>query len=139
MLNQNRKTKRIRQKMKKRVSKKHIVEEVKPTVESLMEARFDRLEDKLDSFKDEINTWKQEFVKQLTKLNSNMESVLNTIAEHEARITKLEQDNLKSETRKETVTDLAKFGWIAAKILLIAGALIGSVGGCGWILKFLGY
>ena len=78
-------------KMKKRVSsKKHIVEEVKPTVESLMETRFDRLEDKLDGFKDEINAWKQEFVKQLTKLNSNMESVLNTIAEHEARITKLE-------------------------------------------------
>ena len=90
MLNQSRKTKRIQQKMKKRVSKKHIVEEVKPTVESLMEARFDRLEDKLDGFKDEINAWKQEFVKQLTKLNSNMESVLNTIAEHEARITKLE-------------------------------------------------
>lgn len=139
MLNQSRKTKRIQQKMKKRVSKKHIVEEVKPTVESLMEARFDRLEDKLDGFKDEINAWKQEFVKQLTKLNSNMESVLNTIAEHEARITKLEQDSLKSETRKETVSDLAKFGWVAAKIILIAGALIGSVGGCGWILKFLGY
>ena len=77
MLNQNRKTKRIQQKMKKRVSKKHIVEEVKPTVESLMETRFDRLEDKLDGFKDEINAWKQEFVKQLTKLNSNMESVLS--------------------------------------------------------------
>lgn len=139
MLNQTRKTKRIRQKMKKRVSKKHVVEEVKPTVESLMETRFDRLEDKLDSFKDEINAWKQEFVKQLTKLNSNMESVLSQIAEHEARITKLEQQNLKTETRKETVSDLAKFGWIAAKIFLIAGALIGSVGGCGWILKFLGY
>ena len=63
MLNQTRKTKRIRQKMKKRVSKKHVIEEVKPTVESLMEARFDRLEDKLDGFKDEINAWKQEFVK----------------------------------------------------------------------------
>ena len=58
MLNQTRKTKRIQQKMKKRISKKHIVEEVKPTVESLMEARFDRLEDKLDGFKDEINAWK---------------------------------------------------------------------------------
>lgn len=68
-----------------------------------------------------------------------MESVLNTIAEHEARITKLEQESLKTETRKETVGDLAKFGWVAAKIILIAGALIGSVGGCGWVLKFLGY
>ena len=109
------------------------------SVETFIEQRFDRLEDKLDSFKDEINAWKQEFVKQLTKLNSNMESVLNTIAEHEARITKLEQSSLQSETRKETVGDLVKFGWVAAKILLIAGALIGSVGGCGWVLKFLGY
>ena len=55
-----------------------------------MEARFDRLENKLDVFKDEINAWKQEFVKQLTKLNTNMESVLSTIAEHESRLTKLE-------------------------------------------------
>ena len=60
------------------------------SVESIMEARFDRLENKLDVFKDEINAWKQEFVKQLTKLNTNMESVLSTIAEHESRLTKLE-------------------------------------------------
>ena len=46
-------------------------------VESMIETRFDRLESKIDSFKDEINAWKQEFVKQLTKLNTNMESVLN--------------------------------------------------------------
>lgn len=70
----------------------------KTDVESLIEARFNRLEDKLDAFKDEINEWKQEFVKQLTKLNTNMESVLNTIAEHEARITKLEQSRLKADT-----------------------------------------
>ena len=67
------------------------------SVESIMETRFDRLESKLDDFKDEINAWKQEFVKQLTKLNTNMESVLNTIAEHESRLTKLEQTSLKSE------------------------------------------
>ena len=46
-------------------------------VESYIENRFDRLEDKLDNFKDEINSWKQEFVTQLTKLNTNMESVLS--------------------------------------------------------------
>ena len=107
-------------------------------VESMIETRFDRLESKIDSFKDEINAWKQEFVKQLTKLNTNMESVLNQIAEHEARITKLEKDTLKSETRRETVSDLAKFGWLAAKIVLAVGAVIGAVGGCGWILKLLG-
>ena len=66
-----------------------------------------------------------------------MESVLNTIAEHEGRITKLEQVALKSETRRETVSELSKFGWIAAKIALAVGAIIGAVGGCGWILKVL--
>ena len=76
----------------------------KTDVESFIDARFDRLEDKLDSFKDEINSWKQEFVKQLTKLNTNMESVLNTIADHEARITNLEKNNIKEETKKETVS-----------------------------------
>ena len=108
------------------------------SVESIMEARFDRLESKLDDFKDEINAWKQEFVKQLTKLNTNMETVLNQIADHEGRITRLEQDTLKSETRRETMSEMAKFGWFAAKFTLIVGALIGSVGGCGWILKMLG-
>ena len=108
------------------------------SVESIMEARFDRLESKLDDFKDEINAWKQEFVKQLTKLNTNMETVLNQIADHEGRITRLEQDTLKSEIRRETVSEMAKFGWFAAKFALIVGALIGSVGGCGWILKMLG-
>lgn len=107
------------------------------SVESIMETRFDRLESKLDDFKDEINAWKQEFVKQLTKLNTNMESVLNTIAEHESRLTKLEQTSLKSETRRETVSELAKFGWLIAKVALAVGGVIGTVGGCGWIIKFL--
>ena len=71
----------------------------KESVEQIIETRFNRLEDKLDTFKDEINEWKQEFVKQLTKLNTNMESVLNTIAEHEARITKLEQSKVANDTK----------------------------------------
>jgi len=32
---------------------------------------------------------------------------------------------------------MAKFGWTAAKIVLGVGAVIGAVGGCGWILKLL--
>ena len=112
----------------------------KTDVESLIEARFNRLEDKLDAFKDEINEWKQEFVKQLTKLNTNMESVLNTIAEHEARITKLEQSKLKADTQKETVSQLATFGWWAARLVLGAGILIGGVLGAAgaWKLVFGG-
>lgn len=119
-------------------NKRRVAKAANLDVESFIESRFDRLENKLDAFKDEINAWKSEFVKQLTKLNTNMESVLNTIAEHEHRITMLEQGALKTETRRETVTELSKFGWIAAKILLGVGAVIGAVGGCGWILKLIG-
>lgn len=124
--------------MKKRSSKRHVARAANNvSVELMMEERFDRLESKLDGFKDEINAWKQEFVKQLTKLNTNMEQVLSQIADHEGRITKLEKDTLKSETRRETVSDMTKFGWLAAKFLLAVGAIIGAVGGCSWVLKLL--
>ena len=76
-------------------------------------------------------------MKQLTKLNTNMEQVLGQLADHEGRITKLEQKHIKSEARSETISDMAKFGWTAAKIALAVGAVIGAVGGCGWILKIL--
>ena len=83
----------------RRLRKRSVPKSTRESVEQIIETRFNRLEDKLDTFKDEINSWKQEFVKQLTKLNTNMESVLNTIAEHEARITKLEQSKIASETK----------------------------------------
>ena len=121
----------------KRAERRSVARNTKESVEQIIETRFNRLEDKLDTFKDEINEWKQEFVKQLTKLNTNMESVLNTIAEHEARITKLEQTKIANETKVQTISNMAKFGWTAAKIALGVGAVIGAVGGCGWILKLL--
>ena len=95
------KKKRRSTKMKRaaRRQKRSVARSTKGSVEQIIETRFNRLEDKLDTFKDEINSWKQEFVKQLTKLNTNMESVLNTIAEHEARITKLEQNKLATDTK----------------------------------------
>lgn len=71
-------------------TKRQVAKDSPLSVETFIGSRFDKLESKLDDFKDEINAWKQEFVKQLTKLNTNMESVLNTIADHEGRITKLE-------------------------------------------------
>ena len=66
-----------------------------------------------------------------------MESVLNTIADHEGRITKLEQSSLKSETRRETVSEMSKLGWMAAKFLLGVGSVIGAIGGSAWVLKLL--
>ena len=122
---------------RKSTEKRRVSRNAKESVEQIIETRFNRLEDKLDTFKDEINEWKQEFVKQLTKLNTNMESVLNTIAEHEARITKLEQSKIANDTKVQTISNVAKFGWTAAKTFLAIGAVIGAVGGCGWILKLL--
>lgn len=49
--------------MKRKLRKGVSTRSPKTDVESLIESRFNRLEDKLDSFKDEINEWKQEFVK----------------------------------------------------------------------------
>ena len=118
-------------------TKCQVAKDTPSSVETFIGSRFDKLESKLDDFKDEINAWKQEFVKQLTKLNTNMESVLNTIAEHEGRITKLEQNALKSETRRETVSEMSKLGWIAAKLILAVGSIIGAVGGSAWVLKLL--
>jgi len=67
-----------------------------------------------------------------------MEKVLSQIADHEGRITKLETDALKTEVKKETVSELAKFGWWAAKALIGAGIVIGGILGTAgaWRLIF---
>lgn len=67
----------MKRKMKKTAKiHKHIARTQKSSsVETFIESRFNRLEDKLDSFKDEINSWKQEFVKQLTKLNAKIQKL----------------------------------------------------------------
>lgn len=121
-------------------NKKHVARIAKVKTASYeidIAQEFKDVKQEIVGLKNEISGWQKTVERQLTKLNDNMERVLNTIAEHEGRITKLEQDALKQETRKETVSDMAKFGWIAAKFLLAVGAIIGSVGGCGWILKML--
>ena len=77
-------------------------------------------------------------------MNDNMRSVMDTIAKHEFRLTEhekrirsLEDTGIKSETRSKTMSDMVKFGWTAAKVALGVGALIGAVGGCGWLLKLM--
>ena len=99
---------------------------------------MNRLDTKLDGFKAEINAWKVVFDKQLTKLNDNMTSVLRTISDHEYRLTDLEKKSQKFETQKETISELAKFGWWAAKALIGAGIIIGGILGTAgaWRLIF---
>lgn len=72
---------------------------------------------------------------QLSKLNDNMERVLDKLLDHEARLSRLETKNIKDEVQKQTLTEMAKFGWLAAKIIISVGAVICAVGGCSWALK----
>jgi len=73
-----------------------------------------------------------------------MKTVLDKIAEHELRfnehnnrIKALEDSKMVDATRKETMSEMAKFGWLAAKVLFCAGAIVGALGGCGLIFKTL--
>lgn len=84
------------------------------------------------------------FDRQLTTLNDNMKSVMDTIAkheyrftEHESRLSKLETTNVKAEVRHEELSNKAKIGWLCLKVGLGVGAIIGAVGGCGLILRLL--
>ena len=103
-----------------------------------------RLDAKLDAFKLEISGWKSIFDTKLTELNHNMKTVHDKIAEHELRFTEhnnrikaLEDSKIVDITRKETMSEMAKFGWLAAKVLFCAGAVVGALGGCGLIFKIL--
>lgn len=105
---------------------------------------FKTLNDKLDGFREEISGWKSVFDTKLTELNHNMKTVLEKIADHELRfnehndrLKKLEDSKIADNTRKETMSEMAKFGWLVAKVVFCAGAVVGALGGCGWIFKAL--
>lgn len=82
------------------------------------------------------------FDTRLTELNHNMKVALEAIAKHEirfgeqeARLKSLEDSKMIDNTRKETVSEMAKFGWLAAKVIFIIGAAVGGLTGCGWVFK----
>lgn len=97
---------------------------------------FKDVKNELKSLKTEITGWKSSFDLQLTKLNDNMEKVLSTIADHERRLTELEQISTKNKIKKETLGELAKFCWWAAKWVFAVGILFGAAYGTG-ILKLI--
>ena len=73
-----------------------------------------------------------------------MKSVMNTIAkheyrftEHETRLSKLETTSVKAEVKREELSNKAKIGLFCLRVGLVVGGIIGAVGGCGLILKFL--
>lgn len=96
-----------------------------------------KLTERLDAFKQEIAGWKSVFDTQLSKLNDNMDKALSTIADHEARLTKIEEDYLKQQVQKQTVSEMSKLMFFIAKSLIGAGILIGSVLGTAGAWKFI--
>ena len=103
-----------------------------------LSSKIDDTNKKLDDTNKKLADWTLMVDRQLTQLNTNMDKVLSQIADHEGRITSLEKKSTQDQTRRETISEIAKFGWTAAKLILATGAVIGAVGGCGWILKLLG-
>lgn len=96
-----------------------------------------KLTERLDAFKSEIVGWKSVFDTQLSKLNDNMDKALSTIADHEARLTKIEEDHLKQIVQKQTVSEMSKLMFFVAKSLIGAGIIIGGVLGTAQAWKML--
>jgi len=112
-----------------------------------LENRFDRLEDKFDKMTTEINGWRSIFETKLTELNVNMKGVLERLTQHDFRFTEhtkrledLENARIKDDTKKDTISQLATFGWWAARAILGAGILIGGMLGAAgaWKIVFGG-
>lgn len=113
-------------------------------VKQTFASRMDKLDNKLDAFKDEISAWRSIFESKLTELNTNMKTMLERLAqhdfrftEHEKRISTLEVGKVKLDTQKETISNLAQFGWWAAKALIGAGILIGGMFGAAGAWKIV--
>lgn len=127
--------------MKSRVRKDATFEvdieaEFRAVKESIKEGN-EKLTARLDAFKSEIAGWKSVFDTQLTKLNDNMDKALSTIADHEARLTKIEEDYLKQQVQKQTVSEMSKLMFFVAKSLIGAGIVIGGVLGTAGAWKML--
>lgn len=86
---------------------------------------------KLDAF---VNT----FQGQLEKLNDNMTKALSALADHEARLTKLEFDAEKAQTKHDVVAQIWKDVKAVAQWLFKAGIALAALGGIGWAMKLAG-
>ena len=106
-------------------------------VKSSIEEGNAKLTARLDQCKAEIAGWKSVFDTQLTKLNDNMDKALSTIADHEARLTKIEEEHLRQQVQKKTVGEMTKLMFFVAKSLIGAGILIGSILGTAQAWKML--
>ncbi len=98
------------------------------------------MSERITKLSDRINEQNRLFERELTKLNQNMELVLNRIADHEARISTLETTRIQNDTKSRTLGECARFGWFLARWVLGAGIVLGSVlgGAKAWQLIFPG-
>lgn len=116
-----------------------IAAEFKAVKDSIAEGNA-RLSERLDEFKTEIAGWKSVFDTQLSRLNQNMDKALSTIADHEARLTRIEEEALRRSVRTQTVSEMSKLMFFVAKSLIgvgiVAGAILGTAG--AWKVLFPG-
>ena len=96
-----------------------------------------KLTERIDGFKAEIAGWKSVFDAQLTKLNDNMDKALSTIADHEARLTKIEEAQLTCRVQKQTVSQMTNLMFFFAKSLIGAGIIISSILGTAHAWKVM--
>lgn len=95
------------------------------------------LRQEIQQLKESINGWKNTFERQLDKLNNNMEKVLQTLTNHELRLTELENKVRADQVAADTKTEMIRLGWALAKWVLAAGVIVGGTFGVGGVIKFL--
>ena len=93
------------------------------------------LQQDVQSLKDTINGWKSSFDRQLDKLNSNMERVLNQIADHEMRLTNLELKARDCEVEKGVWAKVKKASFNSLVWFFWAGVVVSAAYGVKPALK----
>lgn len=89
----------------------------------------------IQALKDTISTQNHLFERELGKLNSNMEKVLSTLADHESRLTSLEQKSKKQEIEDNVWAKVKKTSLNAVIWLFWAGVVVSAAYGVKPALK----
>ena len=102
-----------------------------------LKAEMTSLRDEVSSVKNEIFAWRTTVEVELTKLNGNMDRVLNQISQHEIRILKLEESSQSFAHDKKDLSEKVKLGLWALKAGIITGLILASTFGITTILKYI--
>ena len=129
----------------KSTTKKRLARQVKSTTFEIDIAQeFKDVKNEIAGLARDVRNWQSIFESKLTELNANMKGVLERLTahdyrftEHDSRLRKLEQNDAKQDGHTAGMSEGKKFMWTIAKTALAVGAVLGTLGFGGWILKFL--